>query len=82
MISPIKETITLYEISGKIAPIFNEILKIQKESYEEYRRSLLILPIENYLTHNVSKTNIERYKDLFVHPVSVEYVNCQKPGVF
>lgn len=45
VISPIKETITLYEINGKIAPIFNEILKIQKESYEEYRRALLLLPI-------------------------------------
>jgi hypothetical protein len=45
MISPIKNTVTLYEINSKIIPIFNEILKLQKTSFSEYQRILLNFPI-------------------------------------
>lgn len=35
-------------------------------NYNECRDTLLNLPLENYLSMNVSKVNLEHYKDIFV----------------
>lgn len=58
IINPIKKGVSLYEINGKFCPFFNEIIKVEKESFNECKTFLLNLPIENYLTINVSKLNI------------------------
>lgn len=81
VISPLKDSLTTYEIINKIYPIFNEVLKLQKENYDQFQKVLLNIPIENYLS-NVSKVNIEEYKDLFINYNCIEFINYRKIDPF
>ena len=53
-------------INNKLFPIMANLLKQTELTFEEYKNHMLNLPIQNYLTVNVSKAVIEQYKDRYV----------------